>query len=141
MLLKEGGEPMPGPFLRKIGFAAILAMPLCLYLAFPSLGLAACAVDPDVPLAITRFAWTFSPKTGLFQLEGEVLNVSARDVLDPGIAVSLLDGGDKEYESGVARSALKRIRPGESASVKLSAKAARMPGTVKVLPFFGIAGT
>ncbi len=128
-------------FFKRIALAAILAIFLQLFPVFSLPGFAACAVDPDVPLAVTKLAWSFNPKTGLFQFVGDVLNVSGRDVMDPGLVISLLDGAGKEFESGVARSALRRIRPGETAAVNLSVKAEKMPGAVKVLPFFGIAGT
>lgn len=102
---------------------------------------ASCAVDPDVSLAITKLNWTFNPKTGAFRLDAEVLNVSEWDVVEPGIAVALLDSDGKEFGSNVSRSQVKRIRPQERASVQLVMKVARVPGTVKILPFQGIAGT
>jgi len=101
----------------------------------------ACAVDPDVSLAITKLSWAFSPKTGMFKLDAEVLNVSEWDVVEPGIAVALYDSAGKELDSNVARSRVKRIRPGERAPVQLVMELARIPGAVKVLPFQGIAGT
>lgn len=102
---------------------------------------ASCAVDPGVSLAITKLNWVFNPKAGTFRLEAEVLNVSEWDVVEPGIAVALFDSGGKEFDSAVSRSKVKRIRPEERASVQLVMKVERVPGTVKVLPFQGIAGT
>jgi len=102
---------------------------------------AACAVDPEISLAITKLNWAFNPKTGMFQLDAEVLNVSGWDVVEPGIAVALFDSAGKEFDSNVARSRVKRIRPEERASAQLVMKVARIPGTVKVLPFQGTAGT
>jgi len=102
---------------------------------------AACAVDPEVSLAITKLGWVFNPETGNFQLEAEVRNISAWDVIDPGLAVSILDSAGKEFDSTVARSSVKRIRPKESASVKMKMQIARIPGSVRVFPFQGVAGT
>lgn len=124
---------------RKILFLLLLLVPIVLLPIKPA-G-AACAVDPDVSLAITKLNWAFNTKTGMFQLDAEVLNVSRGDVVEPGIAVALFDSAGKEFDSNVARSRVKRIRPEERASVQLVMKVARIPGTVKVLPFQGIAGT
>ncbi|GEM_PF-4339856 len=101
----------------------------------------ACALDPDVPLAITKLNWAFSPKTGMFKLDAEVLNVSEWDVVEPGIVVALYDSAGKELGSNLSRSQVKRIRPGERAPVQLVMELARIPGTVKVLPFQRNAGT
>ena len=102
---------------------------------------ASCVLDPDVPLAITKLNWAFNPKTGVFKLDAEVLNVSGWDVVEPGIAVALYDSAGKELDSNLSRSPVKRIRPGERAPVQLVMELARIPGTVKVLPFQRNAGT
>jgi hypothetical protein len=102
---------------------------------------ASCVLDPDVPLAITKLNWAFNPKTGVFKLDAEVLNVSEWDVVEPGIAVALYDSAGKELDSNLSRSPVKRIRPGERAPVQLVMELARIPGTVKVLPFQRNAGT
>ena len=103
--------------------------------------LADCAVDPGVSLAITRLGWTLDPKTGSLQLEAEVQNVSDWDVVDPGIAVSLLDSSGREFDSWVFRSSLKRIRPKEKARISRTFKIPSIPGTIKVMPYQGSAGT
>lgn len=121
------------------GWRPLLWLCLVLFLAGPA-G-AVCAVDPDVSLAITKLDWEFNPKTGNFRLEAEVMNVSDRDVVDPGIVMVLVDSTGKEFYSNVGRSGVKRIRPEERAFVRLALKVAKVPGTVKVLPFQGIAGT
>lgn len=124
---------------RKILLLLLLLVSIILVPIKPAV--AACTVDPDVSLAITRLNWSFDPKTGMFQLDAEVLNVSRGDVVEPGIAVALFGSAGEEFDSNVSRSRVKRIRPGERASVQLVMKVARIPGTVKVLPFQSNAGT
>lgn len=125
-------------YLRK-GLALLLL--ICLVLGLSGPVHAACAADPEVSLAITKLSWFFSPETGVFKLEAEVLNISAWDVVGPGLAVSILDSAGKEFDSTVARSVAKRIRPKERASVKMKMQVARIPGSVRVFPFQGVAGT
>ena len=90
---------------------------------------------------MTRLDWVFNPQTGLFQMKGEVLNVSGWDVLSPGIAVGFVDDTGKEFDSSIAPGTARRIRPGERTAVRLSMKLARVPGSVRVLPFQASAGT
>lgn len=103
--------------------------------------LAGCAVDPGVSLAITKLGWSLDPKTGSLQVEAEILNVSEWDVVDPGIAVSLLDSKGHEFGSWVVRSSLKRIRPNEQGRLSLRVKIPSIPGTIRVLPYQGNTGT
>lgn len=128
---------MSGRFGKRILWLAALVS----LLAVTSPCLADCAVDPGVSLAITKLGWTLNPKTGSFEVEAEVLNVSEWDVVDPGIAVSLLDSTGHEFGSWVVRSSLKRIRPSEKGRLSLRVKIPSIPGTVRVLPFQGNAGT
>jgi len=114
---------------------------ICFVLVTAGVSLGACAVDPEVSLAVTKLDWVFNPQTGLFQLKGEVLNVSGWDVLSPGVAVGFVDADGKEFDSRIAPGQIKRIRPGERAAVNLSVKLARVPGSVRVLPFQASAGT
>ena len=101
----------------------------------------ACAVDPSIDLAVTKLSWDFNPRAGVLRLEAEVLNVSKSDVVGPGIAVALVDSEGKDLGSGVGRSRVSRIRPEERAEVKLTLKVAKIPGTIRVSPFQGVAGT
>ena len=137
-VIERGERPMGDFTLRKI-MLLLLLVSIVLVPVKPACS--ACAVDPDVSLAITKLNWAFSPKTGTFRLDAEVLNVSKWDVVEPGVAVALYDGAGKEFDSNLSRSRVKRIRPGERASVQITMEVARIPGTVKVLPFQGISGT
>ena len=122
-------------------FTLVAVLLFCFALVPAGASLGACAVDPEVSLAVTRLDWVFNPQTGLFQMKGEVLNVSGWDVLSPGIAVGFVDDTGKEFDSSIAPGTAKRIRPGERTAVRLSMKLARVPGSVRVLPFQASAGT
>lgn len=122
-------------------FMPVAVLLFCFVLVPAGVSLGACAVDPEVSLAVTRLDWLFNPQTGLFQLKGEVVNVSGWDVLSPGVAVGFVDADGKEFDSRITSGQAKRIRPGERAAVSLSLKLARVPGSVRVLPFQASAGT
>jgi len=122
-------------------FALVTFLLFCFAVVPAGISLGACAVDPEVSLAVTRLDWVFNPQTGLFQMKGEVMNVSGCDVLSPGIAVGFVDDTGKEFDSSIAPGTARRIRPGERTAVRLSMKLARVPGSVRVLPFQASAGT